>query len=344
MLGAPLKIRLGDDGWQVASPHFTREEAELPTKRSSRGVLGAALGLVAAAGAAYATRVIVGHARSLVTPPPGAPTPPLERGWAFAGPKDLGIPFREVAIPTVYGPAPAWHFTPAPSTDWAIHVHGRTATRGETLRGVQVVSRLGWQSLSISLRNDSEGPASPSGKYELGLGEAEDVAAAVDWAKRHGAKRIVLFGWSMGGAAVVNTQRVVDGLILESPALSWRSILDNHADSIGAPRWLNNLVRGVLATKIGARAAGASQPINWSAAESVPTLLGRTEPALLLVSLEDETVPADPAIQAGTIDTRRLTVEVFESAAHCQLWNAESARWEAAIEHAMTSWFPSKPA
>lgn len=264
---------------------------------------------------------------------PVAPASVRELGWWFAGPEHVGVPYRDVTIDTKYGPAPAWLFTPVESRsgDWVIHVHGRTANRHETLRAVAVVSRLGWQSLSISVRNDGVGPTSPGGTYELGVGEAEDVAVAIDWARQHGAKRIVLFGWSMGGAASIHVDRQVDGLILESPALSWDNILDYQARLVNAPAWASKLMRALLASPVGARSVGADRPIRWQAADGSAALLARLEPALLLVSTADQTVPAGPALQIAQRKIPGIHVEVFSTAGHCRLWNVEPARWEQTV-------------
>ena len=67
-------------------------------------------------------------------------------------------------------------------------------------RGAASSTTSGITSLVVSYRNDGEAPRSRAGTYALGATEWRDVDAAVGFARRRGAKRIVLMGWSMGGA------------------------------------------------------------------------------------------------------------------------------------------------
>ena len=61
----------------------------------------------------------------------------------------------------------------------------------------------GWTSLVPTYRNDEDVPAGPDGRYNLGLSEWRDLEAAVDHAVRSGAQEVLLVGWSMGGAIVL---------------------------------------------------------------------------------------------------------------------------------------------
>src|SRR5690606_6894129 len=120
-------------------------------------------------------------------------------GIYYATPADAGLDARDVFIDTPAGPAPAWRVDGDLST-WAIHIHGLGSPRVGTLRGVRVASELGLTSLVVSYRNDGEGPTVGSGRSALGAAEVEDIEAAIGYAVRRGAERIVLFGWSMGAA------------------------------------------------------------------------------------------------------------------------------------------------
>ena len=159
-------------------------------------------------------------------------------GWFYLYPSDLGVAYENVTIETELGPAPAWLVEPDPevfSADghlWVIQVHGRAVMRAETIRAIPVFRDAGYTSLLISYRNDFEAPSSSDARYSLGDTEWRDVEAALRFAIDRGATSVVLMGWSMGGATVLQVAsrstiaKVVDGLVLESPVVDWVDALD----------------------------------------------------------------------------------------------------------------------
>ena len=137
------------------------------------------------------------------------------RGWwsgaAFPDPAAIGLAAEDVLIDVEGGTAPAWLIRAEPASDevaagvWAIMVHGRGATRQEGLRAVRTARELGMTSLLISYRNDGLAPSASDGRYGLGSTEWRDVEGAIAYALQHGAREVVLFGWSMGGAICLQT-------------------------------------------------------------------------------------------------------------------------------------------
>ncbi|HWD62421.1 MAG TPA: alpha/beta fold hydrolase, partial [Humibacter sp.] len=157
-------------------------------------------------------------------------------GWYYTAADDLGLPVESVDIPVDGGTAPAWLFRASEDTGhWAIHVHGRGARRQETLRAIPIFRDKGYTSLAISYRNDGDAPSSGDGRYALGATEWNDVDAAIAFALEHGARDIVLFGWSMGGAIVlqsaIRSPRAdsVRGIVLDSPVVDWVETLEYQA-------------------------------------------------------------------------------------------------------------------
>lgn len=151
-------------------------------------------------------------------------------GIYYASPADAGLEHQDIVIVTPAGHAPAWRIDGDLST-WAIHVHGLGSSRAGTLRGVRVATELGYTSLVVSYRNDGESPRCGNGRSMLGDTEVEDVDAAIGYAIRRGAERIVLFGWSMGAAIALQLAHrqayrdLIVGLVLDSPVLDWRSAI-----------------------------------------------------------------------------------------------------------------------
>src|SRR5699024_11457667 len=111
-------------------------------------------------------------------------------GIYYATPADAGLNARDITITTPAGPCPAWRIDGDPST-WAIHIHGLGSTPAGTLRGTQAATELGYSSLLVTYRNTTEGPRVGTGRSTLGHVETADVDAAIGYAVRRGAERIV---------------------------------------------------------------------------------------------------------------------------------------------------------
>ena len=176
-------------------------------------------------------------------------------GWYYSAPSELHLPWSNVLIGSPAGPCPAWFF-PAASSTWVIQVHGRGTTRAECLRAVPVLHAAGLPNLVVSYRNDGEAPRSRGGAYALGAAEWRDVDAAIAYALRHGAERVILMGWSMGGAVSLQTavnsgnRDRIAGLILESPVVDWRTVLRYQAREAGLRAPLPALAMGALSLPV----------------------------------------------------------------------------------------------
>ena len=259
-------------------------------------------------------------------------------GWWYLTPADLAAPFREVEIHTPIGVAPAWRIEATPSgSDWVIQVHGRAVTRSEGLRAVDVFSALGYTSLLISYRNDGEAPASNDGRYALGGDEWLDVEAAVDYATREGATRIVLMGWSMGGATVLQyltrstrADRVA-GVVLESPVVDWVRVLRFQAAESGLPAPVRDLALAMLASHRVAPWVGLDEPIDFDRLDIVARSAKLRTPILVLHSRDDGFVPSDGSVALAAARPDVVRLELFSVARHTKLWNYDAPRWERAI-------------
>ncbi|MFT4156907.1 MAG: alpha/beta fold hydrolase [Microbacterium sp.] len=257
-------------------------------------------------------------------------------GWYYATPSELHLRWENVLIGSPAGPCPAWFF-PGESSTWVIQVHGRGAMRAECLRAVPVLHAAGLPNLVVSYRNDGEAPRSRAGAYALGTAEWRDVDAAISYALRHGAEKVILMGWSMGGAislqVAVNSasrERIV-GLILESPVVDWRTVLRFQARAAGLRAPLPDLAMGALQVPLTARLSGADEAISFDRLDMVARAEELEAPILILHSDDDGFVPADAshALQRARPDL--VTMPRFTVARHTKIWNYDQSGWSAAI-------------
>lgn len=263
-------------------------------------------------------------------------------GWYHLVPGDVGAVEREVSIRTPIGDAPAW-LIPADGppdgdgTDWVIQVHGRGVTRAEGLRAVPVFRSSGWTSLLISYRNDGEGPASADGRYALGSTEWLDLEAAVASARDHGARRIVIMGWSMGGAITLQflvrspLAEFVHGVVLDSPVIEWATVLRFHAALAGIPRPVGEVAMALLGVSAAVPLIGSAEPIDLRQLDLVARADELRVPMLVLHSDDDGFVPIDATLALAEARPDIVTVERFTVARHARLWNFDPDRWEGAI-------------
>ncbi|MFZ7087919.1 alpha/beta hydrolase family protein [Curtobacterium sp. RRHDQ10] len=259
-------------------------------------------------------------------------------GWFYLHPSELDVPVEDVDVRTPIGPAPAWAVRAAdPTAPWAVLVHGRGVTRAETIRALPVFRAAGYSVLLASWRNDGVAPRTDDGRYGLGSTEWEDVDAALRWVVDQGATSVVLMGWSMGGAVVLQTlvrsqlAHVVDGIVLESPVVDWDAVLRSQSAEIGLPRFVRPAVERLLRTPFLHRMAGSERTIDLRELDMVARADELDVPVLVLHSDDDGFVPstASHALAAARPDIVRL--EVTTGARHTKLWNHDADWFDARI-------------
>jgi len=268
-------------------------------------------------------------------------------GWFYRDPADLGVPFRNLFLETELGPAPAWIVPSGDGTSggdalqygakWVIQVHGRAVRRQETLRAVTVFRAAGFTSLLVSYRNDGDAPASRDGRYALGDTEWRDVDVAVRYAIDHGARNIVLMGWSMGGATVLQEltrsahAASVSGIVLDSPVIDWRDTVRFQSSLRRLPAIVSRGALAIMSTRWVSRLTGQAVPVDFARLDFVARAGELSVPVLILHSDDDGFVPiaASRALAAARPDI--VTLEAFSIAAHAKLWNLDPLRWNTAI-------------
>ena len=250
--------------------------------------------------------------------------------WTGDPKSALGLAFQNVQIPTELGAAPAW-LTPGGKGDtWVIAIHGRGGSRQETLRPIPTLHKLGMSVLSITYRNDDGAPRSPDGFFHLGDSEWRDAEAAMRYATAHGARHIVLYGWSMGGtiACQVLAQSSLAGevsaVVLDAPAVSWTKTLELQAADRHLP-FASGLAS--LAETVSTWRAG----IDFDRMELLDSPPAHLPPTLLFHGSADTTVPVqasrDLAAAAPSLNWPLTFVEV-PAAEHTASWNVDPSGYE----------------
>jgi dienelactone hydrolase len=247
---------------------------------------------------------------------------------------DLGLPFQQVKVNGEVGAMPAWFVpptTPTASTTWVIAVHGRQGTMTEPLRILPTLAASGHPTLIISYRNDPDTPRSPDGYYHLGDTEWRDVDAAIGYARAHGATGVVLYGWSMGGTLTLTAMRrmpaadlsYVRGVILDSPAIDWTTILDHQ----GAQRSLPGLVIWTAERLIELR-----DGFHLGDVDGRPYAPRLAVPTLVFLDTSDQTVPNGPTLDfVAAAPPGLVTLVKTTGGDHTGSWNVEPASYVAAV-------------
>ena len=259
-------------------------------------------------------------------------------GWWFTEPEQLGFRVDRVTYPTELGDAEAWIIHPRRQRKhrWAVHVHGRGAPPEETLRGVIPLARAGITSLVISYRNDPGAPLSENGRYGIGLSESRDVDAAIAEARRRGAERVTLFGWSMGGTASLvaatsgDHTSVIDGLILDSPAVDWASLLRYHATLSRAPHAVADI--GIRLLDSGIIRGGEPDGIDFTRLTPAAFAEQLTIPVLIHASVGDTFVPCGGAQELANARPDLVQLRLQTTGEHVKLWNVAPEPWERVTE------------
>lgn len=260
-------------------------------------------------------------------------------GIYFSNPEDAGLEAKDVEVPTDVGLAPAWLVTPQggpSSSTWAIHIHGLGSTRAGTLRGVQVASETGLTSLVVTYRNDGEGPFVGAGRSELGAAEADDVCAAIRYARENGARSIVLFGWSMGAAIALQLaaepklRSIVAGLVLESPIVDWVSVIKANCARSGLPAWTGALAVPWLVFRPLARLVGLPNAVGVRRFDWLARADELLVPTLILHGAHDRSSPLEFSSRLRELRPDIVVLESFH-ADHTMSWNSDSERWRTVL-------------
>lgn len=236
---------------------------------------------------------------------------------------DYGL--NEVTYTSPVGKLDAWHL-PAPGDTWVIHVHGLNATPAEPEPLFAALQQAGYPQLSITYRNDEGQPPDPSGYFQHGTTEWEDIFGAVEFARSNGSREIVLAGYSTGAAHVLsyifrNNFDDTAGVITDSANVDLGSTLDHRGS-------MEDLAFGIplppTVTALAKFAASLRIDINWKSLDYVDKASRSLRvPLLAIHGTEDESVPVGQSIDLAAAQPDLVELWQVEGAGHVESFETD---------------------
>ena len=234
-----------------------------------------------------------------------------------------GIGYKDIFYESNVGSFPAY-LTSNGENGIVIFVHGfrgNYAREVFSLMRAKDLAKLGYRSMVIAYRNDRGLPKDPSGIYQYGVTEWEDIDAAVDEARKYN-ENIVLFGISGGGGPVSswiensNDLSKVSGIIYEAPVISfWESVEVN-----GAARfpWLPEALFSYFKIVTELR-----YDVDFDSMDFREAVINSSIPTLLFHGDDDEWVPVEMSDLIAESRDTNFTYIRYENVGHVTSWNAD---------------------
>jgi pimeloyl-ACP methyl ester carboxylesterase len=217
-----------------------------------------------------------------------------------------------------------WLIRSDSSKNAVILFHGHGSQKGSLLDQARYMRSLGYSTLLLDFRAHGE---SDGTTCTVGYNETEEVVQAYTFMKEKGFDKIVMFGSSMGAAAVIKAvhenQLAVDKLILEMPFGSLPDAVKGRLRIMGLPPTpLSQLLTFWGGVEHGYWAFGYS-PCNYASDLKMPVLLqwGDQDPRVQRHETE--------CIYNNLPGSKRLVV--YEGAGHQSLYKFAPEKWEKEI-------------
>jgi len=155
-------------------------------------------------------------------------------------PADVGLPFTVHCFRSADGTnLEAWHLPHSQARGLVLMFHGYSAAKGSLLPDAAALHEMGYAVLLVDFRGCG---GSDGDTTTIGVQEADDVAAAWEYARAHWPDQpAALFGHSMGSAAILRAVAVHGmeprGLVLECPFDSLLHTVGHRCSAMHLPRF-----------------------------------------------------------------------------------------------------------
>ncbi|MFD8633773.1 alpha/beta hydrolase [Streptomyces sp. NPDC059533] len=244
----------------------------------------------------------------------------------------LGLDHADVDVPGELGALPAW-FVPEDRDTWVITVHGLGGSREHPMVVMPFLNRSRFPVLDLAYRGDLGAPASPDGIGHLGESEWRDVDAAIRYALRYGARRVILHGWSTGATMALHAAERsaladrISGLVLDSPVLDWHETLRRLVAARGTPAPVVPLAVWAAEGRAGLRADRRPPGADPGALRV---------PVLIFHGPDDTIAPWEPSRRLAAARPDLVQLHTVDGAEHGAMWNAAPAGYEEALRRFLT--------
>lgn len=275
------------------------------------GLVALALVVHVAGGWLYSNRII----DEAFTPDPNPITVP-----------DGDYTLSEVTYRSPVGELDAFYL-PAPGVNWVIHIHGLNATPSEPEPLFSALQEAGYPQLAIAYRNDEGQPEDPSGYFQYGVTEWEDVLAAVEFARENGAQEIVFAGYSTGASHALSyvfkhNFDDIGGVITDSANIDMGSTIDYRASQddmpiipISVPPTISWFAKFFTSLRI---------DVNWKSIDYIDKAQRSLRvPVLAIVGTEDESIPNEQSIALAEDHPDLVDLWQVEGAGHVEAFTTD---------------------
>jgi uncharacterized protein len=211
--------------------------------------------------------------------------------------------------------------------DAVILFHGHGSSKGSLNGQAGYFHQLGYSVLAIDFRAHGE---SDGTTCTVGFQESEEVKLAFDFMKKRGFENIVLYGSSMGAAAVIKAQHDFDlpahKLILEMPFGSLPEAVEGRMRILGLPAtplaqlltFWGGLLQGYWAFDF--------SPCEFASSITCPVLLQWGDQDPRVTREETNCIYESIGGNGNGGDTKKLVV--YEGAGHQNLQKFHPEKWE----------------
>jgi uncharacterized protein len=248
----------------------------------------------------------------------------LPRPENLVTPAEFGLPFTTHTIAEGAVTLEAWHVPADDARGLVLLFHGNGGCKSGLLREAAAFRKMGYAALVVDFRGSG---GSSESTTTIGVQEADDVAAAVRFARdQWPEQRLVLFGQSMGAAAIlraVANGTAADAIVLECPFDRLLTTVEHRFELMGVPAFPFARLLMFWGGAQNGFDAFAHNPVEYATKVHCPALLMHGGQDRLVRTAEAE------AIYAALPGPKQW--ELFADAGHQSYCFHDPNRWAAVV-------------